>query len=90
VDCTDPATWTDYRTAASAVASVYYDGVGFVLGDGVVGIDLDDCRDPVTGEITPEAQEIVRRLHSYTEVSPSGTGLHIFVFANSDVNRRIQ
>jgi len=44
-----------------------------------VGIDLDHCRDPQTGEITPRALEIVQRLDSYTEISPSGDGLHILV-----------
>jgi primase-polymerase (primpol)-like protein len=46
---------------------------------GIVAIDLDHCRNPETGELTPMAQRIVDRLNSYTEVSPSGEGLHIFV-----------
>ena len=45
------------------------------------GIDLDDCRDPETGEIASWAQQIVDALESYTEVSPSGRGLHILVKA---------
>jgi len=57
------------------------DGIGFVFdGDGLVaGIDLDDCRDPETDEIDEWATEVVDRLDSFTEVSPSGTGLHIYV-----------
>lgn len=42
-------------------------------------VDLDDCRDPATGELTEFAAGIVRRLNSYTEVSVSGKGLHIVV-----------
>jgi primase-polymerase (primpol)-like protein len=61
------------------VASRGYCGVGFVFSsdDPYVGIDLDGCRNPQTGYIEPWALEIVRRLNSYTEISRSGTGLHI-------------
>ncbi|HEV8045824.1 MAG TPA: hypothetical protein VGP38_11625, partial [Rubrobacter sp.] len=46
-----------------------------------VGVDLDDVRDPETGLLTPRAAEIVSRLDSYTEVSPSGTGAKLWVRA---------
>lgn len=55
-------------------------GLSFAFnGDGIVGIDLDGCRDPVTGEIAPWALDELAAFPSWTEVSPSGTGLHIFV-----------
>ncbi len=41
-------------------------------------IDLDHCRDPQSGAIEPWALAIISRLNSFTEVSPSGTGIHIF------------
>ena len=44
----------------------------------IAGIDLDACRNPVTGEVEAWAQEPVDRFDSYTEVSPSGTGLKVF------------
>lgn len=44
-------------------------------------MDLDGCLDPETGEVEPWALEIVEQLDSYTEISPSGTGLHILVRA---------
>lgn len=40
-------------------------------------VDLDNCRNPETGEIEPWALAIIERLNSYTEVSPSGKGVHI-------------
>lgn len=45
-------------------------------------IDLDDCRDPETGDILSEAMDIIERADSYTEVSMSGAGVHIFVFGH--------
>lgn len=55
------------------------------------GIDLDHCRNKETGEIEPWALEIIKILNSYTETSPSGTGIRIFVTAGDDfpsVNRK--
>jgi putative DNA primase/helicase len=49
--------------------------------DPYVGIDLDDCRTLATGAIAPWAQAIVARYASYTEISPSDTGLRIFIKA---------
>lgn len=75
---TNPRTWV---TFGQALTSEGFAGVGFVFAadDPFVGVDLDHCRDAETGEIEQWAQEIVDRLDSYTEVSPSGEGLHIFV-----------
>ena len=58
-------------------------GVGFVFteDDPYAGIDIDKCRNSETGEIDQWARKIVDALDSYTEISPSGTGLHIFVKA---------
>jgi putative DNA primase/helicase len=58
-------------------------GVGFVFteDDPFVGIDLDKCREEDTGEVQPWARKIVAALDSYTEISPSETGLHVFIKA---------
>lgn len=58
-------------------------GVGFVFtgDDPYCGIDIDNCKDPETGELTPLAQELIETLDSYTEISPSGTGIHIIAKA---------
>lgn len=52
-------------------------GVGIVLGSHLGGIDLDACID-AEGNVASWAREIAERLKSYTEISPSGTGLKIF------------
>lgn len=78
---TDPSTWGTYEEATAAVQKHRLQGVGFVFtgNDPYVGIDLDKCRDPQTGKVEEWAQEIVQGLNSFTELSPSGTGLHIIV-----------
>ncbi len=78
---TTPEAWTDYGEAVRACKEHGYGGVGFVFTpeDDLCGIDLDGCLDPETGEIEEWAQEVIEELDSYTEISPSGTGVHILV-----------
>ena len=79
---TDPDTWASFGAAVA-----YHDrddtdtdGVGFVVHDEdlVAGVDLDDCRDPDTGDLEPWAVELLEVVPTYAEVSPSGTGLRLF------------
>lgn len=73
---TDPSTWASFDQAQAAYEEGGWDGVGFVFnGDGVVGIDLDDC---VTDDvIAPAALAILEESGAqYVELSPSGAGLH--------------
>ncbi|WP_137287789.1 phage NrS-1 polymerase family protein [Halorussus salinisoli] len=78
---TDSETWTGFETALDYVQTGTAAGVGFVFTDNdpIVGVDLDDCRDPETGDADDAALDIIERLDSYTEVSPSGTGYHVLV-----------
>lgn len=70
----DPETWTSFDKAARLMSE--YDGVGFMLGNSpFVGIDLDHCLD--TAERKARAKQLVTDCNTYTEISPSGTGLHI-------------
>jgi primase-polymerase (primpol)-like protein len=75
---TDPATWGTFAHALAAYNAGRCDGIGFVLGDGWAGLDDDRCRDPHTSTIAPAAFARAERLNSYTEVSPSGTGIKTF------------
>lgn len=81
---TNPATWSTYQAAAKSPQG---DGLGFVLnGDGIVCIDLDHCFD---GQPSLEAQAVIDSLpETYVEISPSGTGLHIWGFADLQKGRR--
>jgi putative DNA primase/helicase len=76
---TNPKTWGTFDEAMDARESWGLDGVCFVLSehDPYVMIDLDHSRDPNTGEVAPWAEQLVARFDAYTEVSPTGTGLHI-------------
>lgn len=77
-----------WGTFEQAVAACHSDrslaGVGFVFSedDPYCGVDLDDSVDETTGVVKPWAQQIIDRLDSYTEISPSGTGVKSFVKAN--------
>lgn len=78
---TDPSTWAAYEEACAFCTREHCSGIGYVLSadDPYVGIDLDACRDPESGRIASWAKTIMKRLNSYTEISPSATGLRIFV-----------
>ena len=78
---TESETWAGFEAALDYTETEHADGVGFVFTDDdpIVGVDLDDCRDPETGDVDDAALDIIARLDSYTEVSPSGTGYHVLI-----------
>ena len=80
---TESGHWRDIESALAFHESdrVRTDGIGFVFAPAtfIVGLDLDDCRDSTTVELASWAQDIVDRLDSYSEVSPSGRGVHVIV-----------
>lgn len=78
---TNPDTWSSLDVSIKRYRKGTVDGVGFVFtkDDPYVGIDLDNCRDTKTGELENWAVEIINKIVSYTEISPSGTGIHILV-----------
>ena len=81
---TDPNSWSSYEDAVKALPNA--DGIGFVLGDGITGVDLDHCIDE-DGRLDPDAEYIVGMLDTYTELSPSGTGLHMLLFGELNVKK---
>ena len=86
---TDAGTWHNFWVALTQLDARLCDGIGYVFAPrrGVLGIDLDHCRSPQTGEIAQWALEIVQRFNTYTEISPSGEGLHLFVRGDLEVGR---
>ena len=87
---TDASTWGTFAEAIEACRrNASLAGVGFVFtaDDPYCGVDLDDSIDESTGQLKPWAQQIVDRLYSYTEISPSGSGLKVFIKANKPGSR---
>lgn len=75
---TDSTTWGAFSLA---VECRDVDGVGFVLtsGDEYVAVDIDHVFNPTTKEAEPWAVEIIQKMQSYTEFSPSKEGIRIFI-----------
>jgi hypothetical protein len=82
----DPKSWKPFDEVS------LYDRIAFVFSevDPFVGIDLDSCRVPETGEIKPWAMAIIRSVNSYCEVSPSGTGVKIILRGRKPKGTRCQ
>lgn len=77
-DSTNKATFTDYATAISLRDR--YDGIGIGVFDDICAIDIDHCIED--GTLSAMAEDIINRMNSYTEYSPSGTGVRILFKAS--------
>lgn len=88
---TDPTRWTSLQDALAGQERWHMDGIGFVFtaDDPYCGVDLDSCIDEA-GEVHPKAQEMLDWIDSYTEVSPSGTGVHCIVKAQIHGGHRLE
>jgi len=72
-------TWTTFENVIKANMIEAYDGIGFQFNkNGVMGVDFDHCI--INGVVDTWVQSWVDRFNSYTEISPSGTGIHILCF----------
>lgn len=78
---TNPVTWSPFQTVMTFYRKGGFDGVGrvFSADDPYVGVDLDHCRDATSGAIEPWAWNVITSICSYTEVSVSGTGVHMIM-----------
>jgi AAA domain len=77
---TDPRTWSTFDECfAAAFVDGRHDGIGFVFtaDDDLAGVDLDGCVED--GRVEPWAAEIVSGMASYAEISPSGTGVKLWI-----------
>jgi hypothetical protein len=75
----DPSTWSSFDDCVAVVEK--YAGLGYVFseGDPYTGVDFDSCFDPDTKQISEWAKSWITRLDSYSEISPSGTGVKVWV-----------
>ena len=91
-DYLKPHAHVSYDEAVAQVGPLRLAGVGFVvtLDCGLIGGDMDKCRDPATGVIEPWAQTIIDRRETYFEVSPSGRGVRFFSLTDVPLRDTIQ
>lgn len=91
---TNSLTWGTLGQAVQRYLTHHEDeklnGIGFVFSafDPYMGVDLDKCRDPETGKFTEESEALIKKIDSYTETSPSGTGVHIIVRAKIPAGKK--
>jgi len=83
----NPDLWRSAEKARMACADQRLEGPGIVLQheenpyadwvDPFYVVDYDDVRDPETGAVHPVVAKHVEQADSYTDISTSGTGVHI-------------
>lgn len=81
----NPAQWLSHDDAVAAYqANNNLAGIGFVLTSdtGITGVDMDSAIDTETGEVAEWAQAHLADFDTYTEVSPSRTGLRMFTLGS--------
>ena len=81
-------TWAPFEKARD-IATYNELGIGFVLttADPYTCVDLDHCVDE-HGEVSDQTRLILSLLSGYVELSPSGSGLHIWIRSDVPINRR--
>lgn len=62
-------------------------GLGLGIFNGFSAIDIDNCRNPENGQLKEMANDIIDYCDSYTEISPSGTGIRIIIKTKSMINK---
>lgn len=77
-DATNPQHYSFFEETVDAFAKGGYAGIGCF--EPIRLVDVDDCI--VNGKLDARGQDIVDTLDSYTELSPSGNGIHIFILAD--------
>jgi putative DNA primase/helicase len=78
---TNSDTWRMFDEAMAAYKTGHFSGIGRVIveGHGLTGLDIDKCINPETGEFDPHAEDVIRFFCSFSEISPSLSGVKIWV-----------
>jgi putative DNA primase/helicase len=76
---TNLRTWDTLPVALSALKGGRFAGLGFVFSESApfTGIDFDHCIEH--GKLKPDVEEVIEELDSYSEYSPSRSGIHVIV-----------
>lgn len=84
----NPETWTTFDAVMLTYeqAKSSWGGIGFMFSPDsrYVGVDVDECVTSGDGDLVLNAfaQRTMERLNTYTELSPSGTGIHCIGLAD--------
>lgn len=94
----DYKTWGSFEQACKSVRENGFDGIGIMLGNGLIGGDLDNAfqknedgsfKLDENGKkmLSPDKEDILKIANTYWEVSPSKTGVHFLSFGQLPENR---
>lgn len=84
----DPVTWSSFEDCVRRFNAGGYSGIGFIFSDNdpYSFIDLDDAEGD--DAVLQRQLKVYHEFSSYSEVSPSGKGLHIIVKGTVPAGRR--
>jgi hypothetical protein len=82
----NPTTWVSFEAACASVTGQDEFHLGVFADGSHTFIDLDKCI--AGGELEAWVPAVLARTNSYAELSPSGTGLHIFVSGAVEAARK--
>ncbi len=104
INAHDSANWKTFEEVNAAFNPEVHSGIAIDLTDKevrvtdtqqagfLIGLDIDRCVVDLhpngTPILTPHAQEILERLSTYWEISPSGTGIRAFFYSDTKVPGR--
>lgn len=84
---TEPGTWAKFDLTCQSVEKYGFDGIGVMMGrDKVLAIDIDHCIE--NGKINDMAKDVIETVNSYTELSPSGNGIHILAYGEIPASKK--
>jgi putative DNA primase/helicase len=76
-DVTKRSSYSSFQKAMEAYGSGEYGGLNIFVERTFSAVDIDDCIQD--GKLSDLAEDLIRRLDSYTEISPSGKGIRIII-----------
>lgn len=79
-------TWGTYEASIKAMESGIFNGLGVMFLNNLCGIDIDGCIENDT--LIGPAKDIINTMDSYTEYSPSGTGIHILFYGKINNDKK--
>lgn len=86
----DPSTFVTYPILLNNIHKYLLEdkksGLGLGIFKGFSAIDIDHCIDE-NGHISEMAEDIISQAKSYTEISPSGTGIRIIFKTSVKINK---